>query len=390
MLDMGGNDKRYLTGPRPSSPVGRRPIGIVDLFSGCGGMTLGVMEAVRQIGRSSQVRLAVEANASIAAAYAANFAPLNGSHASRIESWFDRSPSRALSTKERATRACVGHVDILVGGPPCQGHSTLNNHTRGQDPKNALYLVMVRAAEVVEPDLVMVENVPALQRDAGRVLDQAIEGFQNLGYAVDHHVVCVADLGVPQLRKRHVLIASKHHFDISAALEASRVKQGRTVRWAIHDLIEVDGDDPRDAPSILSKENEKRAKYLLEHNLYDLPNPYRPKCQRGPHKYKSMYGRMRWDEPAQTITTGFGSPGQGRYLHPERLRALTPHEAARIQFLPDWFDFSAIPHRHGLSEAIGNAVPPKLSFALVYDALSNRVASTMRRSAMVPLAAGIG
>ena len=73
---------------------------------------------------------------------------------------------------------------------------------------------------------------------------------------------------------------------------------------------------------------------------------------------------MAWDAPAQTITTGFGSPGQGRYLHPSRLRTLSPHEAARLQFFPDWFDFSAAKNRREIAQSIGNAVPPKLAFVL--------------------------
>jgi DNA (cytosine-5)-methyltransferase 1 len=83
-----------------------------------------------------------------------------------------------------------------------------------------------------------------------------------------------------------------------------------------------------------------------------------------------MYGRLDFARPAQTITTGFGSPGQGRYLHPSELRTLTPHEAARIQFFPDWFDFSPLEHRNALSRAIGNAVPPKLAFVLASHALA--------------------
>jgi DNA (cytosine-5)-methyltransferase 1 len=96
-----------------------------------------------------------------------------------------------------------------------------------------------------------------------------------------------------------------------------------------------------------------------------LPNKLRPPCHRNKpdHRYKSMYGRLRWDQPAQTITTGFGSPGQGRYLHPDLPRTLTPHEAARVQFFPDWFDFGKAPSRSALAHCIGNAVPPKLGFA---------------------------
>jgi DNA (cytosine-5)-methyltransferase 1 len=101
--------------------------------------------------------------------------------------------------------------------------------------------------------------------------------------------------------------------------------------------------------------------YLLKQNTYDLPNGLRPECHQDEHSYKSMYGRPSWHRPAQTITSGFGSIGQGRYMHPSRLRALTAHEAARIQGFPDYFDFSSVSRRSDLATMIGNAVPPALA-----------------------------
>ena len=77
-----------------------------------------------------------------------------------------------------------------------------------------------------------------------------------------------------------------------------------------------------------------------------------------------MYGRLRWDQPAQTITTGFGSMGQGRYVHPARRRTITPHEAARLQTFPDTFDFGDVTSRKALAKMIGNAVPPLLMATL--------------------------
>ena len=125
-------------------------------------------------------------------------------------------------------------------------------------------------------------------------------------------------------------------------------------------------------PSRLSLANAGRAEYLLRTGKFDLPNPRRPTCHRDnpSHRYTAMYGRLRWNEPAHTITTGFGSPGQGRYLHPDEPRTLTPHEAARVQFFPDWFGFSAATTRTTLAHCIGNAVPPKLSYMVALDRLS--------------------
>ena len=104
--------------------------------------------------------------------------------------------------------------------------------------------------------------------------------------------------------------------------------------------------------------------WLLEHDAYDLPNALRPECHRNDHSYKSMYGRLKWNEPAQTITSGFSCIGQGRYMHPDQPRALTAHEAARIQSFPDYFDFSAAIRRSDVATMIGNAVPPLLGRTL--------------------------
>jgi DNA (cytosine-5)-methyltransferase 1 len=105
--------------------------------------------------------------------------------------------------------------------------------------------------------------------------------------------------------------------------------------------------------------------WLLKNREYDLPNERRPTCHQSNHSYRSMYGRLRWERPAQTITSGFGSMGQGRYVHPSRARTLTPHEAARLQFLPDFMDFSVVKRRGALAQMIGNAAPPLLTTVLV-------------------------
>jgi DNA (cytosine-5)-methyltransferase 1 len=228
---------------------------------------------------------------------------------------------------------------------------------------------MLRAAEVLEPQALFIENVPAVERDRGRCVQRVINGLERLGYRVDAKVVSVVDVGVPQLRRRHVLVAHERSApSLDDAVETARIEAPRPLSWAIADLHD-DGSILNSA-ALLTHENRRRAEYLFKRDLYDLPNWLRPRCQRGPHAYKSMYGRLRWDEPAQTITSGFGSPGQGRYLHPRRVRTLTPHEAARVQFIPDWFDFSLLVHRKHLARAIANAVPPKLAFVVASQLLS--------------------
>src|SRR5262249_42014582 len=126
-----------------------------------------------------------------------------------------------------------------------------------------------------------------------------------------------------------------------------------------------------------SELNSKRIAWLFSHGKFDLPNSQRPKCHREkPHSYNSVYGRLRWNLPAQTITTGFGSMGQGRYVHPSRHRTITPHEAARLQCLPDFFVFDAVVSRGAWADLIGNAVPPFLLFRITERLLGYRSAAT--------------
>lgn len=367
-----GGDRGFLRSTvRPNPCVGPR-LRVVDLFSGCGGMTLGAIEAARSLGYDVEVVLAMELDEQIQKIYDSNFSSKLVTLRADVSHRFDGALGKPLTFREQKTRREVGEVDLLLGGPPCQGNSNLNNHTRRRDPKNSLYLRMLRAVEVLEPRAVIIENVPDVRHATNRAVSRSINKLRVLGYQVEDPVVSAAQLGVPQLRTRHALVAAKDVESLSAAkLETRGNTKVRTLRWAIGDLVDEASDSVLRTASKLSEDNEKRARYLHDNDEFDLPNPLRPECHRDKpnHRYKSMYGRLRWEQPAQTITTGFGSPGQGRYLHPSRLRTLTPHEAARIQFFPDWFDFSSARHRRVLADCIGNAVPPKMAFALVRLAL---------------------
>ena len=155
--------------------------------------------------------------------------------------------------------------------------------------------------------------------------------------------------------------------DLGKAFEWSLRQSGiRSVRWAIGDLLDIEPASVIDTPSRLTDENADRIKWLFDNDAYNLPNAHRPTCHRDEgHSYVSMYGRLAWDAPAQTVTSGYGSMGQGRFVHPRRRRTLTPHEAARLQFLPDFVRFDLVPRRTALATMIGNAAPPALTIAIV-------------------------
>lgn len=363
-------DRAFLTAAeRPTPPADlRRALRAVDLFAGCGGMTCGLEEAARRAGRNLDVVLAIELESLIGAVYQANF-PTARLVTGNVASLFDGELGAPKTATEQLARYATGDVDVVVAGPPCQGHSDLNNHTRREDPKNALYARVARVAEVLRPRLVAIENVPPVQWDKGGIVDTTRTHLEKLGYSVHAEVVDLRYAGVPQTRKRYLLVASKLDafvplVELGALQSSWGVHGARTVEWAIGDLVGHQGDAPFNVAAKSSSENKRRIDYLFDENIWDLPDDQRPDCHRlKDHSYKSVYGRLWWDKPAPTVTTGFGSMGQGRYVHPSQRRTITPHEAARLQTFPDWFTWPTT-KRTVLSTMIGNAVPPLVTVTL--------------------------
>lgn len=345
------------------------PVRIADLFSGCGAMSLGVWEACRAVGRDFQVALAVDNSEHALRVYGRNFPGANTVRMN-AEYLLDRPLGARPSAKEMALVQEIGSVDLAIAGPPCQGHSDLNNHSRRNDPKNRLYDRIARFAELVRPTHIIVENVPAVLHDQGKVVERTEGRLRVCGYHLDHAVVEVSQLGVAQRRRRHVMVASLDtEVNVSSCLAVHR-RPAPPVSSVMDDLLDVEPVRTFDMPASTTAKNLKRIEHLFRLGLYDLPDSHRPVCHRSKqHTYKSVYGRMYWSRPAQTITSGFTCMGQGRFVHPKRKRTLTPHEAARLQFLPDFFEFDEDLPRTKLCEMIANAVPPKLAYLLALELL---------------------
>lgn len=359
---------RSRTPPKPVSDL-KGTVRSADIFSGCGIMTLGLWEACRAIGWQLQPVLAADVDRAALTVYGSNF-PSASLFARPIETALNGELGAPPSFEERQLLSSLGKVDFLVSGPPCQGHSDLNNHTRRNDPKNRLYERVARFAELFRPTNIICENVSAVLHDKGRIVETTAQWLRQLGYMVDQAVTDVAALGVPQHRRRHALVASLRRVPDLAGALARLERKPRNVGWAIRDLARLKSRTAFDAVSVPTAANRKRMAYLFRHDVYDLPDRLRPDCHRlKKHSYKSVYGRMHWDLPAQTITSGFTCMGQGRYVHPKAERTLTPHEAARLQFIPDFFGFDDGVGRTALANLIGNAVPPKLTYALALELL---------------------
>ena len=354
----------------PPCGASRSSLRAVDLFSGCGGLSIGLAEAARALNRPFEPVLAVDVDPIAAQTYATNF-PSADTRCDDVAEVLPGEVGARLTSAERMLTRQLPDVDVLVGGPPCQGHSDFNNRTRHRDHKNELYSTMVRAAEVLEPQHILIENVPGALNDRRSVVQRTADALDTLGYRVSVGVVDLSALGVPQRRRRLVLMASLTHAVTPDEVVEHHRRHPRDVAWAFQDL-ETLPESRRvslvDAVAQSAPATRQRIAYLFDNGLSDLPDSERPACHAdGGHSYKAIYGRLAWDKPSQTITTGFYSMCMGRYVHPSQRRTITAHEAARLQYIPDWFSFARVRQRTALAHMIGNAVPSRLSYAVALE-----------------------
>lgn len=371
----------YLRGSRIHRVAGDplRRLRVVDAFCGSGGLSLGAKLAAEACGLGYDPLIAIDTDAEALRVHRANFGtrlPYHGNvdalvdyhvAGSGTESHFAYPPKILCADME----PFVGSVDLFLAGPPCQGHSNLNNRTRREDPRNRLYLTAAALAVGIGAKNLVIENVPEVRNDRSNVVESTISVLRAAGYDVDYEVMAADTFGGAQTRRRFFLIASR---EMTTPITLKLMKQvfaqpARSFGWATGDLVDLadftSADIYNGVPN-LSADNWKRIDYLFDSDSHDLPDAVRPDCHKNGHTYRAVYGRMYWDRPAQTITTGFLTPGRGRYVHPIRRRVITPHEAARLQSFPDTFRFvfeDWAPSRALLTKWIGDAVPPILGYA---------------------------
>ncbi|SVC16218.1 uncharacterized protein METZ01_LOCUS269072, partial [marine metagenome] len=229
----GGGDQGWLTRKTKPEPFpDSSPIRTVDLFSGCGGLSLGIHEACRRMKMGCQVELAWEWDKEAMEVFEENLNPVSTMN-DDICDWLVGDLGDPVQPTEMEFLSIHPHAvnpDLLIGGPPCQGHSDLNNHSRRKDPRNLLYLKMVRAAELLEPKVVIIENVSTVIHSMEGVVEKAVRKLEEIGYQVEHSRLKANDFGVPQKRVRHFLIASRVANPDFSSLE--KIPE-RTLRWAI-------------------------------------------------------------------------------------------------------------------------------------------------------------
>lgn len=373
--------RNVLNQQRMPSNSSKKKLNYIDLFCGGGGLSLGVHQVASLMGRSARLLAAVDIDANALNLVNHHFKPLvkrAKSVEDLIRYQLDLSGVRSdfITPPEILDSQIAqfkGRVDLLVGGPPCQGHSTLNNKTRGFDPRNLLYYVMPAFAVALDIPTILIENVRNISAARENVVQNTRNTLETYGYKTEELIVDASTLGVAQSRTRHFLVCYRgERRDFSKLLDSLQVEQ-MSFDQINSNLPSLSfSNEIIERPSELSLENINRVNYLHDNNVYDLPNSQRPDCHKDGHSYPSVYGRIKGHRPMGTITTGFSTPGRGRYVHPYERRGITIREAARIQSFPDWYlqpiENLGLVKNH-LTKIIGDAVPSQMVIPLIVGLL---------------------
>ena len=316
----------------------------IDLFSGCGGLTLGLEKAgFRVVG-------AIESDPLAAETYAANH--------KGVCLWRQDIKSLSVSKTMRRLGLVKGQLQLLAGCPPCQGFSTittLNGPAAKRDERNDLVFEFVRFVKGMMPKAVMIENVPGLAKDSR--IKKIVKSLERLGYVCNLGVLDAADYGVPQRRRRFILIAGYR-----TKIQFARTSKRRgSVRAAIGGRLRQIKDDPLD--NAFEKRSPKIMRMIKRipkdgGSRKDLGRNHQLACHQRGNGFRDVYGRMAWNEVAPTITGGCCNPSKGRFLHPTHNRAITLREAALLQTFPRDYVFSLRRGKFAVAQMIGNALPP--------------------------------
>ena len=353
----------------------------VDLFCGCGGLSAGLRSA------GFEVAAGVDFDAASLQTYRENFPQGQAFQADLT----DRNAADLLA--EIGLRP--GEVDLLAGGPPCQGFSknVPRRNRSSDDPRNQLMGAFLRYVEAWRPRFLLIENVAEMKRGfEGAYTDLLTETLEakNLGYRVAHYGIDASDYGLPQRRRRAFFLASRDNeplclpppthgngngnagftlrspvsvWDALSDLPVLEHGEGRSIcEYATPPQNEFQAWARRHSPNLhnhiarkLQPKQFARLSFLLPgQGLRDLPDELRPKSG-----YSGAYGRLTKEMLASTITRWVFHPGSGRFGHPVQPRVITIREAARLQGFPDSFHFTGTYIQQ--SHQIGNAVPPLLA-----------------------------
>lgn len=322
----------------------------VDLFCGVGGLTAGLIKS------------GIKVKAGYDIANECRFAYEHNNNAA-----FIHKDVAEVTSAEILSWYSPGAIRLLAGCAPCQPFSTYNQgKDTTKDKKWPLLYHFSRLIKEIEPELVTMENVPEVIRH--KVYQDFIDELKALGYEVfSEEVICI-QYGIPQTRKRHVVLASKIG-EITLIPPTHEIPV--TVKDVIGNLEKLkaggkSAQDPLHAAANLSEINLKRIKHSRPGGTWrDWPESLRAECHKkeSGKSYPAVYGRMEWDKPAPTMTTLCYGFGNGRFGHPEQHRGISLREAALFQTFPINYQFTETPKKinfKGVGRMIGNAVPVRL------------------------------
>lgn len=319
----------------------------VDLFSGCGGLSEGLLQA------GYEVVSAVELDKKAVATYKVNH--------SKVKLY--ESDIRKLSpeTLLREVGLVKGELFLLAGCPPCQGFSRLrtrNGKNVVEDERNDLIFDFLRFVVAMLPKRIMMENVPGLENDHRFIFFK--DKLRELGYFVNHRVVDASDHGVPQRRKRLIMLASCDSEPCFPKANEEKI----TVKDAIGSIDKIVGSE--DSLHTLPEKRSESVKKIISMiprdggSRHQLPDEYHLNCSKKSGGFRDVYGRMSWMSVSPTITSGCSNPSKGRFLHPEKNRTITLREAAVLQGFPHDYKFIVSHGKQSIALMIGNALPPPL------------------------------
>ncbi len=329
----------------------------IDLFCGCGGLSYGFEKA------GYNILLGIDNDAKALETF-----ELNHKGSKSICGDITK------ITYEKDIKPLIGDktIDVIIGGPPCQGMS-LSGPRKFDDPRNKLYLTYIRLVEEIKPKAFVIENVPGLVGlFGGQIKDSIIQKFTDLGYKIQYKILCAADYGVPQNRKRVVFVGMrKGHFEYPQTNP-----QTISCRMALSDLPTLENElGSENAPYLTDAQNDyqklmrKNSNVVKNHvaanhsekvkkiislvpdggNYKDLPDEYR-----NSRNFHVAWTRFASDKPAPTIDTG-----HRHHFHYKYNRVPTVRECARLQSFPD--DFVFLGNKTQQFRQVGNAVPPLMA-----------------------------
>lgn len=354
---------------KPGKITVMQPIAqVIDMFCGCGGMSLGFAAMAKATGAFRLVG-GVDVNEVSLRTYRHNY----GVPALKID-------VRELANSDESLNSFLNSLPdydqklptVLIGCAPCQGFTAHRKKNWDEpDTRNGLVEVFADVAVSMQPDCVIMENVPELL--SGRYwkhFEYLRDRLTGAGYTVKQAIHSAAEHGAPQDRFRALIIAMKVDFSMPEA--RLKPSEFRTVRSAISDLPPVRaGEEASIDPMQKSAAHRQSTIDVIKAIPKDggsRPNGVGPKCLQDFKGFADVYGRLAWDRPAITITHYARNPASGRFVHPEQNRGLTMREAARLQSFPDGFEFTG-----GFDDVfrqIGEAVPPMLSLSVAASTLA--------------------